>query len=166
MSFIQASITESDHQRIKGVLGTMQQELAADLVLLIHRSGQHIASEGPAHDLDLTALSSLAAASLAATDGLAQIVGEKEFSVLFQQGRNRSIHISSVDSQFCLVLIFGQTVSGLVRWKVKRALDHLAQTLREIREVAARNGPSDSLASGGPTLRYFSDEDLEKLFGQ
>lgn len=166
MSFMQASITEPDHQRIKAVLGTMQRELAADLVLLIHRSGQHIASEGPAQDLDLTALSSLAAASLAATDELAQIVGEKEFSVLFQQGRTRSIHISSIDSQFCLVLIFGQTVSGLVRWKVKKALDHLAQTLKEIREVASRSDPSAILSTGGPTLRYFSDEDIEKLFGQ
>ena len=166
MSFIQSSISEPDYQRIMAVLCRMQQELDADLVLLIHRSGQHIASDGPAQDLDLTALSSLAAASLAATDGLARLVGEREFSVLFQQGRRRSIHISSVDEQFCLVLIFGETVSGLVRWKVRRSSGALAQALQELQQRSVRRDTASDMPGEKPAVRYFSDEELDKLFGQ
>jgi predicted regulator of Ras-like GTPase activity (Roadblock/LC7/MglB family) len=167
MSSSHIALSEPDFQQIKTVLQGMQRELDSELVLLIHRSGQQIASEGPARDLDLTSLSSLAAASLAATDGLAQIVGEKEFSVLFQQGRHRSIHISSLDNQYCLVLLFGERVSpGLVRWKVKRSSAALAQMLvdhnrRTTLTASAADGSQEDSAS-----RLFTDEDIDKLFGQ
>src|SRR5512136_1839916 len=75
MSLNNIALSEPDYQRIKDVLRGIQQELDSELVLLIHRNGQQIAFEGPVKDLDLTSLSSLAAASLAATDGLARIVG-------------------------------------------------------------------------------------------
>lgn len=167
MSFIHAVLSEPDYQRIKAVLCRIQQELNAELVLLILRSGQQIASEGPVRDVDLTALSSLAAASLAATDGLAQLVGEKEFSVLFQHGRRRSIHISSLDAQFCLVLLLGERVpSGLVRWKVKRASGSLTEALQEHRKEGAVEDDAAQTAAGRSALRYFTDEDIEKLFGQ
>jgi predicted regulator of Ras-like GTPase activity (Roadblock/LC7/MglB family) len=167
MSSTHIALSEPDFQRIRTVLQGMQRELDSELVLLIHRSGQQIASEGPARDLDLTSLSSLAAASLAATDGLAQIVGEKEFSVLFQQGRHRSIHISSLDNQFCLVLLFGERVSpGLVRWKVKRSATSLARMLLEHSRQANPAIPVAGTSATDAGSRLFSDEDIEKLFGQ
>jgi predicted regulator of Ras-like GTPase activity (Roadblock/LC7/MglB family) len=168
MSFIHhAALSEPDYQRIRAVLRTMQEELDAELVLLIHRNGQQIANEGRVQELDLTALSSLAAASLAATDGLAQLVGEKEFSVLFQQGRRRSIHISSLNVQFCLVLLFDERVPpGLVRWKVKRASGSLAQVLQEQQKEAIVVDDEAGVVEGKPSPRYFTDEDIEKLFGQ
>ncbi len=167
MSLSQIALSESDFERIKSVLRAMQQELDSELVLLIHRSGQQMASDGPAVDLDLTSLSSLAAASLAATDGLAQVVGEKEFSVLFQQGRRRSIHISSLDNHFCLVLLFGERVSpGLVRWKVKKASAALVQMLQEHQRRATARAEVVAGSAEDLDSRLFTDEDIEKLFGK
>ncbi len=167
MGFSQIALGESDYHRINSVLRAMQQELDSELVLLIHRSGQQIATDGPAQDLDLTSLSSLAAASLAATDGLAQIVGEKEFSVLFHQGRRRSIHISSLDGQFCLVLLFGERVSpGLVRWKVKKASGGLTQLLQEHQGRAATATDAKSSLAKDSACLLFTDDDIEKLFGK
>jgi len=167
MSLMQNALNEPDYQRIKNVLRSIQQELDSELVLLIDRTGQQIACEGPAKDLDLTSIASLAAASLAATDELALTVGEKEFSALFQQGRQRSIHISSLDNQFCLVLLFGERVSpGLVRWKVKRAAVTLTQVFHEQRRQAELADEVVRASGGKSAPLFFTDEDIEKLFGQ
>ncbi len=164
MSLVHAALGEFTYLRIKAVLQKMQKELDSELTLLINRTGQQIVCEGPAEDFDLTSLSSLAAASLAATDGLAQIVGEKEFSVLFQQGRRRSIHISSLDDHYCLVLLFGERVApGLVRWKVKKSAGALTQMLQESCHGSDTKGDT---ADSSDSSVYFTDEEIEKLFGQ
>ena len=165
MSIVPFQLDEPAYQKIKAVLAGIQHELNAMLVMLIQRSGQQVACEGPVQNLDLTSLASLAAASLAATDGLAQIVGEREFAVLFQQGRNRSIHISSLDGQHCLVLVFGQIVSaGLVRWKVRRISDSLVRVLNDQQQNhLAKNGAGEFLPES--IQDFFTDEDIEKLFG-
>ncbi len=167
MSLTQNALNEPDYQRIRSVLQGIQQELDSELVLLIDRTGQQVACEGKATDLDLTSICSLAAASLAATDGLAQTVGEKEFSALFQQGRHRSIHISSLDNQFCLVLLFGERVSpGLVRWKVKRASGSLTKVFQERKRQAALSDEAARVSGTNSAPLFFTDEDIEKLFGQ
>src|SRR5512139_863895 len=62
---------EAEFVRLKSILASTQKDLQADLVLLIDRSGQRIASQGSKEDIDQTALASLAAANIAATNGLA-----------------------------------------------------------------------------------------------
>ena len=155
---------ESEHERIKTILTKMQRELRAHLVLLIDRSGQQIAFEGPATDLDLTALASLAAANVAATGGLARLVGEPEFSILYHQGKNRSIHISDVSKQFSLVVLFDVTVSlGVVRWKARRAtasLNHILLGFSRTRD----SGESNRTSSHSPGR--FTDDEIEKLIGR
>ena len=142
-----------------------QHDLRAELVLLIDRGGHQIAWEGPSRDIDLTALSSLAAANIAATDGLARVVGEADFSIIYHQGRNRNIHISDVSRRFSLVLVFDDAVSlGMVRWKAKRAAASLEDLLRSlVRRVDPKAG--GAAAAAGPTPPQFTDEDIDKLFG-
>jgi predicted regulator of Ras-like GTPase activity (Roadblock/LC7/MglB family) len=156
---------ETDHSRLRAILARTQRDLRADLVLLIDRGGHQIAWEGPAQNIDLTALSSLAAANIAATDGLAQVVGEADFSIIYHQGKNRNIHISDVARRFSLVLVFDDAVSlGMVRWKVKRAtaaLDDLFRML--LRKHEAKAGPTN--ASAGPVPPQFTDEEIDNLFG-
>jgi hypothetical protein len=98
------NLHETEFQRIRDILSKMQSELRAQLVLLINRSGQPIVISGAADNIDCTALASLAAANLAATDGLANIVGEREFSVLVHQGRRRSLFISDLLSCYALIV--------------------------------------------------------------
>jgi predicted regulator of Ras-like GTPase activity (Roadblock/LC7/MglB family) len=157
---------EAEYLRLKSILGMTQRDLRADLVLLIDRSGQQIAFEGPAVGIDLTALASLAAANLAATDGLARLVGEPEFSILYHQGKHRSIHISDVARRFSLVLVFDDTVSlGMVRLRVKRATAYLEELFRSFEkkaEAPAKSGKAASTTSSSPF--DFTDEDIENLF--
>ncbi|MBZ5495490.1 MAG: roadblock/LC7 domain-containing protein [Acidobacteriia bacterium] len=156
---------EAEYLRLKSILAMTQRDLRADLVLLIDRSGQQIASEGPAHGIDMTALSSLAAANLAATDGLARLVGEPEFSILFHQGRRRSIQISDVAKRFSLVVVFDDSVSlGMVRLRVKRATAYLEEILRGFLRKRESAGSASKAAPGSVSPFYFTDEDIDKLF--
>jgi len=135
----------------------MQKELRAQLVLLINRSGQPIVISGPAENIDCTALASLAAANLAATDGLANIVGEREFSVLVHQGRQRSLFISDLLKRFSLVLVFDASASsGLVRYKCKRTILLLEEIIQEFQRKIEKEEP----VTGIP---QFTDEELEEL---
>ena len=155
---------QSEYSRIAAILTKIQKELRAQLILLIDRSGQQIASEGPATDVDLTALASLAAANVAATGGLARLVGEPEFSILYHQGKRRSIHISDVSKQFSLVVLFDETVSpGVVRWKVRRAtasLDHV------LLGFSRTKGTGESSRTSSHSPGRFTDEEIEKLIGR
>ena len=138
----------------------MQNELRAELVLLISRSGQPMVVSGTTENIDCTALSSLAAANLAATDGLAGLVGEREFSVLIHQGRQRSLFISDLMKQFSLVLVFNASASsGLVKYKCKHALQLLEDVIRD-----ARSREELNVSTSRPPL--FSDEELESLLGE
>jgi predicted regulator of Ras-like GTPase activity (Roadblock/LC7/MglB family) len=156
---------EAEYLRLKSILVMTQRDLRADLVLLIDRSGQQIASEGPAHGIDMTALSSLAAANIAATDGLARLVGEPEFSILYHQGKHRSIHISDVAKRFSLVVVFDESVAlGMVRLRVKRATAYLEEILRSFLRKTEAAPAANKAAPGSASPIYFTDEDIDKLF--
>jgi predicted regulator of Ras-like GTPase activity (Roadblock/LC7/MglB family) len=135
----------------------MQKELKAELVMLINRSGQSVVTSGSAENFDCTALSSLAAANLAAADGLANIVGEREFSVLVHQGRKRSLFISDLLRKFSLVLVFNATTStGLIRYKCKHAVLLLEDVIRDFQSRIEKNKSVISEPQ-------FSDEEIEQL---
>jgi predicted regulator of Ras-like GTPase activity (Roadblock/LC7/MglB family) len=154
------NLHENEFRRIHAILAKMQNELRAQLVLLISRSGQPIVISGPAENIDCTALASLAAANLAATDGLANIVGEREFSVLVHQGRSRSLFISDLLKRFSLVLVFDASASsGLVRYKCKRTTLLLEDVIRDFQKRIEKAEP----ATGIP---QFSDDEIEELLGK
>jgi predicted regulator of Ras-like GTPase activity (Roadblock/LC7/MglB family) len=154
------NLHEPEFQRIQAILARMQKELRADLVMLITRSGQPVVMAGTAKGIDYTALASLAAANLAATDGLANIVGEKEFSVLVHQGRQRSLYISDLVKQFSLVVVFDASASmGLVRYRSKRATTLLEDVIRDFQRTVQKAAS----VSDNP---QFSDEELEELLGR
>ena len=154
------NLHETDFLRIQAILAKMQLELRAELVLLINRSGQPIVISGSAENIDCTALASLAAANLAATDGLANIVGEREFSVLVHQGHKRSLFISDLLKRFSLVLVFDASASsGMVRYKCKRTTQLLEDVIRDFQKRM-----ENTVSCAGPP--QFSDEELEELLGQ
>jgi len=151
------NLREPEYIRIKAILDTVQKELRADIVLLVSQGGQPIVVSEFKEALDYTSLASLAAANLAATNGLANLVGEGEFSVLVHQGRNRSLYLSDLMKKFSLVVVFNaSTTMGLVRYKVKKAII----LLEEVVEDVLKSAPGAVPEAGNTN---FSDEELEKL---
>src|SRR2546427_10159521 len=113
---------EEELARIREVTSRLRTECNAKVVFLVDKNGQQIAATGELNSIDTTALASLAAGNVAATDSLARLIGEKEFSVLFHEGERDNLHISVVGGRVILVVIFDERSSlGLVRLRVKRS---------------------------------------------
>jgi predicted regulator of Ras-like GTPase activity (Roadblock/LC7/MglB family) len=156
-------IHEEDFSRITGALGNLRESSNARFVFLIDRSGQQLGFVGDTADLDATSLASLAAGNVAATEGLASVIGQSNFTSLFHEGSNESLHITLIDSKVILLVAFDERSSlGLVRLRVEQASDSLGSTLAEI---AQRE--TDLRAAGGETaspLAEITDEDIDNLF--
>src|SRR5438094_8710721 len=117
---------EEEYQKIRDVISRLRTECNAKVVFLVDKNGQQIAANGELEAIDTTALASLAAGNVAATDSLARLIGEKEFSILFHEGERDNLHISVVGGRVILVVIFDTRSSlGLVRLRVKKASDEL-----------------------------------------
>src|ERR1043166_6407085 len=106
---------EQQYQQIKAVLAKLSADAASRVVFLVDKDGQQIAEHGDVGDIDTTSLASLAAGNVAATGGMAQLIGEKEFPTLSHEGEKESIHISVV-GRLLLVVVFDERSSlGLVK---------------------------------------------------
>ena len=78
---------EEEFNQIKQIISKLRVDANAKVVFLVDKNGQQIAAHGEIENLDTTSLASLTAGNVAATDGLAKLIGEKEFSILFHEGR-------------------------------------------------------------------------------
>lgn len=101
-------------------------------VLLIDSAGNVLTNCGHEEamniDIDAVSLAALAAASLAATSQIAQLIGEDDFSLLFHKGKNGNIHFGRIGQELILITIFGDDVSlGLIRCRVAELSDSLAE---------------------------------------
>ncbi len=137
---------KEDIDRLNKVLARLLAAASATFVLLVNKDGNLIANQGFTRSFDTTALAALAAGSYAATRAIAQLIGEDEFSVLFHKGKTDSIHISLVDEDTIMVLVFDdRTNQGLVRVESDRA----AQDVRVILNDVRKNEFTDLEAASG-----------------
>jgi predicted regulator of Ras-like GTPase activity (Roadblock/LC7/MglB family) len=134
-------ILEEDYNCISQIIEVLLKETKAKVVFLVHKNGQNIATAGDDHNIDKTSFASLVAGNVAATGGLAELLGEEEFSILFHEGKRDSIHINIILNRIILVVIFSDNTNlGLVRLWVKKATIGLAKLFQEIenKEVQKR----------------------------
>lgn len=94
-----------EYEKIERILKGIMEECSASSVFLITRSGQELAFEGELEESDRDAVSSLAAGHLAATVGLAGLIGEKEFSRVYHRGKVWSLLMSPAGEHALLLLI-------------------------------------------------------------
>ncbi|AMV70938.1 roadblock/LC7 domain-containing protein [Desulfuromonas carbonis] len=153
---------DEEFKRINVVIEKLLREANAKVIFLVDKNGQLIAATGETEHLDTTSLASLTAGNIAATGGLAKLLGEKEFSILFHEGEKDNLHISIVASRVILVVIFDQRSSlGLVRLRVKKASDELATIFEDLAKKTAEE------AKGGHAQSPFAeitDDDIDNLF--
>ncbi len=154
---------DEEYQKIKEIIQRLNEEANARVVFLVDKNGQQIAACGEIENLDTTSLASLTAGNVAATDGLAKLIGEKEFSILFHEGERDNIHISLVGKRVILVVIFDQRSSlGLVRLRVKRASIELEKIFDSIvKKVEEKQKMGEEIET---PFAEITDEDIDNLF--
>lgn len=150
---------EEELREIRDIIERLLRDSNAESVYLVDKDGQLVASSGDTRDIDSTSLASLTAGNIAATGGLAKLIGEKEFSILFHEGERDNIHISIVGQRAILVVIFDERSSlGLVRLRVRRAGEELKGCMEKIVRRMESGTARQSL------LEEITDEDIESLF--
>src|SRR5580704_8834622 len=154
---------QEEYDLLKSVIARLCADANAKFVFLVDKNGQQIATHGEMVNLDITSLASLTAGNVAATDGLANLIGERGFPVLSHEGERDNIHISIVAARVILVVIFDERSSlGLVRLRVKRAGAELGSIFDSIESKVARERdlgvPLDS------PFAEITEEDIDALF--
>lgn len=156
-------VFEAEFRRLEDALKRLKRDANAKVVFLIDKNGQNIAAAGETEGFDSTSLASLTAGNVAATDGLAKLIGEREFSVLFHEGQRDHIHISIVARRAILLVIFDERSSlGLVRLRVKRASVELKKVFDE---MDARDELEVGVTEPSP-FSEITDEDIDALFSE
>jgi predicted regulator of Ras-like GTPase activity (Roadblock/LC7/MglB family) len=153
---------DEEFQRITAVIEKLLRESNSKVIFLVDKNGQLIAAVGETEHLDTTSLASLTAGNIAATGGLAKLIGEKEFSILFHEGEKDNLHISIVAGRVILVVIFDQRSSlGLVRLRVKKASDELGTIFEDLGKKAEEMEKAGSMHS---PFAEITDDDIDNLF--
>jgi predicted regulator of Ras-like GTPase activity (Roadblock/LC7/MglB family) len=162
MSTAQMVMYDDDFKQLNVILEKLLREANAKVIFLVDKNGQLISGVGETERFDTTSLASLTAGNIAATGGLAKLIGEKEFSILFHEGEKDNLHISIVGSRVILVVLFDSRSSlGLVRLRVKKASEELAQifdSLAKRAEEREKSGESDF------PFAEITDDDIDNLF--
>jgi len=154
---------ETDHRRLAAVLDRLRQDANAKVAFLIDKNGQQLAAAGHLDGLDPTSLAALTAGNVAATDGLAKLLGETEFSTLFHEGEHDNLHINVVSGRAILVVIFDERSSlGLVRLRVKKSSTELSTILEDI--VARSRAQRSSAVGSHAQFAEITDDDIDALF--
>jgi len=150
-------LRDKEYQGFQATLKRLLTDSYAKVVFLVEKNGSLMASAGETGDFDTTSLASLAAGNIAATGGLASLIGEKEFSILFHEGERDNMHLTVVANRLILVVIFDRRSSvGLVRLRVRRAAVDLERILRDV------DAKAEQVEDGG--IEELTEADIESLF--
>ena len=152
---------DEDFRKILAVTQRLVKDANAKGIFVVDRNGQLISEAGEMRGIDTTSLASLTAGCIAATGGLAKIVGEEEFPVHFHQGQRDNLHITLIAGRIILVVVFDERSSlGLVRLRVKKAGAQLARVFEEIQKKSDQGGGRGA----GTPFAEITDEDIDNLF--
>lgn len=154
-----ASLGPDELQRINRLLHDFVGEAGARCAFLLDRNGRPVTAFGETGDLDETSFASLAAADFDASDELAGLLGEAEFTALYHQGVDGSMYLSGIGASAILAAVFDRrTTLGMVRLKTRQVVPRLVSLLSE---VGARPAQRQSLDAD------FADDavsEIDRLF--
>ena len=149
---------EPQYRQIKAVLTKLRLDSSARVAFLIDKDGQEIAVDGDVSNLDTTSLASLAAGNVAATGGMARLIGEKEFPTLSHEGERESIHICVIGRALLVVVFDDHSSLGLVKLRVKQVSSELAAIFEDVIREARKAAEETSI------FAEITDEDIDSLF--
>jgi predicted regulator of Ras-like GTPase activity (Roadblock/LC7/MglB family) len=144
---------EEQYEQLRHILAKLRLDAFARVVFLV-------AVQGEVGDLDTTSLASLTAGNVAATGGMARLIGEREFPTLSHEGERESIHICIIGRVLLVVVFDDRSSLGLVKLRVKQLSRELAALFEAVeRRARERKDSDDSL------FAEITDDDIDSLFG-
>ncbi len=136
-------ISDRELAIISTALNKLVQDTSASSVMLIDKSGQVVATQGTGIRRNATSLGALLAGAFSSSRHIAELLGEKDFRTIFQQGVNENIYTTLVEEQWLLVVVFDKlTHIGLVKVLSKKASDELGRVLARVKADTTRKKSS------------------------
>ena len=122
-----------DIDRINKALLNYQTLSKSKCNILVDIEGHAVTQVGKGEGLDLETLSALVAAAFAATNQVAKILGQTEFTTLTHQGKIESIQLTLIGHRTILATIFdSKTTIGMVMFYTKELVDKLSVVFDDI----------------------------------
>ena len=127
------SISQEHLGIIEGVLQKELMPLGLQTAILIDQAGNILVNiDNGKGDLDIHSLAALAAGNFGAVSAIAKLIGEQEFSLLFNKGAKENLNFSKFLEDFLLVTVFGHdTTLGMLRLKIDGASQKLKTILMQ-----------------------------------
>lgn len=152
-------ISDRQMQLVDEILDKLRQVSGSRFIALVSTSGQPITTSSAREHPDTLSLASLAASSFGATQQLAAVLHEREFTLLFHEGRESNLHVAQVTDQVLLVITFGrETQVGKVRLYTNRAVE----VLKPLFSGADDEEPESLMIDDAYSL--LADEAIDDLF--
>ena len=128
-------LLEEDILRLDDVLRNFLERSEATTALVIDKGGFLITQVGAPRGFDTTTLAALSAAAFAATESIASLVSENNFSSVYQQGEKFSMFVVCVDENCLLAVIFKAHLSvGAVKYFAGPAAQRIAAQMQVAQE--------------------------------
>ncbi len=132
-------ISDRELAIISTALNKLMNDTNATSVMLLDKSGQVIASQGTGVRRNATSLGALLAGAFSSSRHIAELLGEKDFRTIFQQGLHENIYTTMIGEQWLLVIVFDKlTHIGLVKVLSKKASDEMGRILERVRADTSR----------------------------
>lgn len=162
MSVSDLILHEEEFRRITRLAERLLRESNAHFIALIDRNGQPLTTTGDLPDVDRTALSSLAAGNVAATEGMARMIGERTFNSMYHEGDREHLYFSTVGDVGILLVAFDERSSlGLVRLRVRQITPEMESVFSD---MLTRSRDHRGGGDGPGGLSEITDEDIDSLF--
>ncbi len=146
-------INDRQLDRCDDLLRKLKEVSGSSFLALISTSGQPITTASDDYHPETLSLASLAASSFAATQQLARILDENEFTLLFHEGNALNLHVSQVTDQVLLIVTFGrETQVGKVRLYTQRAIEVLRQIFEGLEDDATPEMDAGFEAAAGTAM--------------
>lgn len=154
-----------DISRLHGILEEFAARARVRCAALVDRNGQMLTAVGEDALGDAASFASLTAADFAASDRLAELVGEPDFASVFHYGDTGSMYSLAVGGYAILAVLFdARSTLGLVRVHARTAGPQLDALFREIgARQATAHGPAAELL--GTDWASEAEHEIDRLFG-
>jgi predicted regulator of Ras-like GTPase activity (Roadblock/LC7/MglB family) len=154
--FTLPQILEEDLSEINSALRDLVAKSESLSALVIDKGGFLITNQGHWDTFDTTTVAALSAGSFAANREIASLVGEPDFSHIYQQGNQHSLLVSNIDDNCLLVVIFKAiTGVGAVKYYAQVAVKRVAEQIQRARERDPENGVDLSVLNMADTSAVF-----------
>jgi predicted regulator of Ras-like GTPase activity (Roadblock/LC7/MglB family) len=128
-------LIEEDLTQLNAIFDDFLLKSEADSVLLTAEGGFLVSTHGKIKNLDTTTIGALASNSFEANKAIASMIGESEFTSVYQAGAQNSIYVQSIDGFNLMIILFPvRTAVGAIKYYAQAARESVAKVFARARK--------------------------------